>query len=720
MTYEEFLAEESVVAQKSFPEKVAYYTNILDKEVAHTKLRAAALFHYARLYYRNGDLAKCRSIMEPFLLTYQTYDYCPEILSCFNVLGAVSHDEEDFNLARYYYNIAIRFAKEHESVDRLALEYNNISISYIAEKDYDTAIHYILLAEKYLKESFTTIGEYVYMNMALAYEKRNDLQAALKALDTCIEKYHGMELVRDDILSVGVTLYYKLGDRKQYEAYKKEILDHLEEMYGSQAIDCCESLLYCCMDDEEYVLVDEILDWLDRYLLVHASELKLKLRVEEYKYQYAKKLGNTTAMLEALQRKDSVYSEVLVASEERRTKEISTQIRINEQLKKAVDSADRANRVKTQFLAHMSHDIRTPINGVMGMLDMIEGTRDPERVSECLGKIRVSTEHLLSLLNDVLDMSKLESDAVVIEHKPFRLDEICQQVDHLIHFQALDSGITIYEQRQGVSHFDLIGSSVHLKQILVNLLSNAVKFTAAGGSIYITLEELEATDKVILYRFTIRDTGCGMSEDFIKEKLFEPFRQGIAAERTKYAGTGLGMAIVKNLVNKMHGSIEVESEEGVGTTFRVILPFELNQHPDSKEESEKKIEKVDIQGKRILVVEDNDLNMEIVEYLLEEAGVNVFKADNGQLALDMFKESVQGFYDAVLMDLMMPIMDGLTATREIRKLERRDAKTVPIIAMTANAFQEDVQKSLEAGMNHHLSKPLRKELLLQTLAQYTI
>ena len=338
---------------------------------------------------------------------------------------------------------------------------------------------------------------------------------------------------------------------------------------------------------------------------------------------------------------------------------------------------------------------------------------DQEKVDECIGKIGACTKHLLSLVNDVLDMTKLETDAVVLEQEPFNLDQVCVETMEMIEFQAVEAGLHVYAEHDNVLDVNLIGSPLQLKKILVNLYGNSIKYNKPQGAIYTSLRELERSETSVSYEFKIRDTGIGMTKEFIETRLYEPFIQGENAGRSQYGGTGLGMSIVKQLVERMHGSIQVESTPGVETCFTVILPFAIDPNPPQRR---KRLENADISGKRILVVEDNELNMEIAEYILKEAGASVEKAENGKVALEQYQISEEGYYDAILMDLMMPVMDGYEAARQIRSSDRADAKTIPIVAMSANAYMEEVKKCLAAGMNEHVSKPVFKDTLLSALA----
>lgn len=393
-----------------------------------------------------------------------------------------------------------------------------------------------------------------------------------------------------------------------------------------------------------------------------------------------------------------------------------------DRLKAAYEEAETANKAKTAFLSRMSHDIRTPINGIMGMLQIIGRNReDHEKVDDCLEKIQISSEHLLALINDVLDMSKLEAGKVELDHIPFNLTDVLKVAYALNDAQISLGGITFISHPYELQHTELIGSPLHLRQILLNLFNNAMKYNRPSGTIDTYTRELSFDGQKTVIEFKIVDTGIGMSEEFVKKELFKPFTQEKTDEaRTEYKGTGLGMAIVKELVEKMGGTIQAESVLGKGSTFTVVLPFEIDkiQEQHVPFETSEQIQAEDLKGTRILLVEDNELNMEIAEFMLEDGGAVVLKAWNGKEAIEIFEKSEPGEIDLIMMDIMMPVMDGLEATRRIRKLNRADAATIPIVAMTANAFSDDIRRSREAGMNEHLSKPLEMEKIIRTAARY--
>ena len=385
------------------------------------------------------------------------------------------------------------------------------------------------------------------------------------------------------------------------------------------------------------------------------------------------------------------------------------------ELLRVAKKAEAANEAKTEFLQRMSHDIRTPINGICGMINVADHYADNmEKQTECRAKIKKTSHLLLELINEVLDMSKLESDEVVLEEIPFNLNSISEEILGVIEHMAAEQNIRIIWEKKEVTHWNLIGSPVHVKRILMNILSNAVKYNKENGYVYISCREIPSKQTAMpTLEFVCRDTGIGMTEAFQK-RIFEPFAQEHAGSRTKFAGTGLGMPITKKLVEKMGGTISFESKEGTGTTFVIRIPFQIDADMKDRNETEEKTE-TSIQGLHVLLTEDNELNMEIAEFVLQNEGAVVTKAWNGQKAVDIFRKSRPGEFDAILMDIMMPVMNGYEAAKMIRSLDREDAKVIPIIAMTANAFTEDKMRAKEAGMDEHIAKPVDGKLLVKVI-----
>ena len=385
------------------------------------------------------------------------------------------------------------------------------------------------------------------------------------------------------------------------------------------------------------------------------------------------------------------------------------------ELLRAAKKAEAANEAKTEFLQRMSHDIRTPINGICGMIDVADHyAEDMKKQTECRAKIKEASHLLLELINEVLDMSKLESDEVILEEIPFNLNSISEEILGVIEQMAAEQNIRILWEEKEVTHWNLIGSPGHVKRVLMNILSNAVKYNKENGYVYISCREIPSEQTAMTtLEFVCRDTGIGMTEAFQK-RIFEPFAQEHAGSRTKFAGTGLGMPITKKLVEKMGGTISFESKEGTGTTFVIRIPFRIDTDRKDRTETEEKTE-TSIQGLHVLLTEDNELNMEIAEFVLRNEGTVVTKAWNGQEAVDIFRKSSPGEFDVILMDIMMPVMNGYEAAKMIRSLDREDAKVIPIIAMTANAFIEDRMRAKEAGMDEHIAKPVDRKLLVKVI-----
>ena len=388
-----------------------------------------------------------------------------------------------------------------------------------------------------------------------------------------------------------------------------------------------------------------------------------------------------------------------------------------EKLMESAKKAEQANTAKTEFLQRMSHDIRTPINGIRGMIELADYYSDDlQKQEECRKKIWDASGLLLELINEVLDMGKLESGEILLEEREFNLKKLLGDIVNVVEKQSKEHQLEIVQCDYQIEHWNLIGSPIHIKRMLMNILSNAVKYNRYNGKIILDCREVSCIGNVALIEFICKDTGIGISKEF-QEHIFEPFAQEFNSARSSFGGTGLGMPIAKSLVETMGGNIEFESEKNVGTTFRLKIPFKIDDCVHIEEPTEEE-HNVSIEGVRVLVAEDNDLNMEITEFVLSSVGAVVIKASNGQEAIEIFEKSEVGEIDIILMDVMMPGVDGLAATRIIRSMSREDAKTIPIIAMTANAFSEDRLRAVEAGMNEHLAKPLESTIIIKTIAKY--
>ena len=387
------------------------------------------------------------------------------------------------------------------------------------------------------------------------------------------------------------------------------------------------------------------------------------------------------------------------------TETMVTRKKQEQSIMELLERVRRANSAKSEFLSHMSHDLRTPINGILGMLTILEKSQDdPELQRQCRKKIRVSTEHLLSLVNDVLQVSKLESGSPTDVAEPYDLHDTLEDCISILSPLAEERRISLVMDQASLQHTKIIGNPLHLRQILMNVIDNALKYNRPHGSVLIQVKETACQGQNANYLFIVEDTGIGIGEDF-KEHIFEPFTQEHQNARTHYNGVGLGMSIVKKLVDQHKGTVEIDSQIGKGSVVRITLPLRINEAWNEQPMTEEQNVSGSIAGMRVLLVEDNEINCEIVQYILQDAGAKVVTAGNGKIAVDVFASSDPGTFDCILMDLMMPVMSGYEAARMIRSLNRPDAQ-VPIIALSANAFDEDIALSKDAGMNEHLAKPV--------------
>ena len=385
--------------------------------------------------------------------------------------------------------------------------------------------------------------------------------------------------------------------------------------------------------------------------------------------------------------------------------------------RRAQKKAQAANAAKTAFLSRMSHDIRTPLNGIVGLIEVNDlNPGNVELASENRAKAKVAANHLLTIINDILEMSKIEDRAIVLENKPFNLVELFREIRILSQLRASDRGVSLSVcPAETLEYPDVYGSPTHVRRVMVNLLDNSIKYNKPGGSVSCSCSVVRVEGDTVVYRFIITDTGIGMSEDFL-EHIFEPFSQAADDARSTFQGTGMGMPIVKGLVDEMGGTIDVQSELGQGSTFAVVLPFAIDRDPAAHKREREEGSDCSIANMNIMLAEDNDLNAEIAETLLENEGATVVRVRDGKEAVDMFCRKQPGTFDAILMDIMMPRMNGYEAARAIRLSDRLDAASIPIVAMTANAFAEDVKAVQDEGMNGHLSKPVDVDLLKRTLA----
>ena len=470
----------------------------------------------------------------------------------------------------------------------------------------------------------------------------------------------------------------------------------------------------------EYFMKESCRDYMRTYLDLGTLSQRLE-NIDTIREEYQNKCGEWLESRFIVKKRDQdghAVTALYVARDI--TSEKEKEIAYIQQLKETSIEAEKANVSKTNFLRRMSHDIRTPLNGIMGMLRIAQRYReDPEKFEDCMQKISGSADYLMDLVNNVLDISKLESGNIELEHKPFDIGQVLLNTLPAVETSASQNSLVFKGGREDthIEHRYLVGSPVHLNRILMNIASNAVKYNRPGGMVRIYCNELSSDDNDATFEFICEDTGLGMSEEFQK-RAFDPFSQEGKETTTSFSGSGLGLSIVKSIVDLMGGSIELESKEDVGTKIRVVLTFPIAHDYVHEESEDADQEKVDVSGCRALLVEDNALNMEIARIMLDELGFTITEAKNGKEAVDLFAESAPYTYDFIFMDVMMPVMDGLEATREIRAMQRQDAESVPIIAMTANAFIEDQQACIEAGMNAHIRKPIDMKTVNETVRAF--
>lgn len=835
MNYEVFLKEKEQVKKLSVQEQKAFYAKLLETEQAETSVRLLAYFEYAVLFYYEGDFRRAREILEPFAVSYQSYEYIPEMIACFNLMGVASQCEGEYVISRYFYTVALKIVEEQQATHYYAYEYNNISLTYIAEQNYEEAFSCIRLAEKWLPQSDRKMGSYIYLNKSDIYNHFGQMEEAVEAFETSICEYDGFDFLPDDTLICGVNLYYKLGDKEKYTEYMGRLLDKLGDMYASEFIDACKTVFECSLKDGNYTLADRVVAKMDSYMLEHPNENKVGLMVEQLKYTYAKATGEDAAALAALERKNHYYELIVATLEEQRTISLDEYYETHRHLQEAVKNEMKANRAKTQFLANMSHDIRTPMNAIVGLTNLMEHALDnPEKLENYLTKIQLSSRHMLGLINDLLDMTKIESGETHLSVEPMKLADQLHQIQDIIKAQIQANQQHFIVATRHICHENLIADAVRLRQVLLNILSNSTKYTPEGGTIWFEIEELpQKTPDRAIYRITVTDTGIGMDQKLLSH-VFEPFVRGEESVVNKIQGTGLGMPITKSIIDLMGGTIQIDSAPKKGTRVTVTLEFTIDREEDAKMEPirllllsenpewcadleasartkpvsvscaenageacrilekqtvdvillepvfcqeavtetihqmagpstmllaleepsgdpsagqlkrkrlqgtvpwpffftdlekernhlrsggsvSKAAEASTLKGMHFLCAEDNALNTEILVETLKIAGASCEVYADGEELVAAFKTAQPETCDAILMDIQMPRMNGYEAARRIRSSQNPLGRTVPIIAMTANAFMEDVRNSFAAGMDAHISKPIEMADLERTV-----
>ena len=568
-------------------------------------------------------------------------------------------------------------------------------------------------------------GKIHYMDTKVICTEYSNERIEGIALSKCIDEEHEREIAletsvkRAEIIDALATIYATIfeGDLETHEFRIVKTTDSMKKIavgFGNNTFDKIEdAVLRRFMHPD---MIDHMREFLDLGTLSQRLETADTVLTE-----YKNPRGKWYEARFIAQRRDKnghAISVLYVARDINDEKE--RELNYREQLKTTATDAEKANVSKTNFLRRMSHDIRTPLNGIIGMLHIAERQRDNgESIDESLEKIKHSADYLLSIVNNVLDISKLESGALTLEHNPFDLIQLLQDTMPTIDTNAKENGIELSggHAEINIKHRYVVGSPVHLNRILMNVASNAIKYNRAGGYIKLCCNEIAYDGKSATYEIVCEDNGLGMSEEFQKH-AFEPFSQEGKKTTTSFSGSGPGLSIVKDVVDLMGGTVELKSKESVGTTIKITLTLMLDDNYGKKSEIKKLTGNAELSGRHALLVEDNELNMEIAKVLLEEMGLIITEAKNGFDAFNIFKKSEPHTFDYIFMDMMMPVMDGIEATKEIRALQREDSKTVPIIAMTANAFTEDRQICIEAGMNDHIGKPIDATALRNVVDKY--
>ena len=835
MNYETFLKEKERIADLPDQEQKDFYAKVLEEEQKESSVKLLAYFNYAVLFYYEGDFRRTIEILEPFIISYQSYEYIPEMIACFNLMGVAAQCEGEYILARYCFNLALRVVNEKKAVELLSREYNNLSLTYISEQDYETALDYIRKAEQHLPEADEDMGAYVFLNKSDIYNHFGKPGLALEAFTDCIKQYNGLTVLPDDTLICGVSLFYRMGNKRKYTDYIGRVLEKLGDMYASEFIDACKVIFDCSLDSGDYKLVERVIAKMDDYMQTHPHENRVGLKVEELKYTYAKKIGDIEAELEALEKKNEYYEMIVLSLENQRAVSMDEYLETNKHLQEAVLNESQANRAKTRFLANMSHDIRTPMNAIMGIANLMGHSLDNlEKMEDYLSKLQISSRHMLGLLNDLLDMNKIESGTYTLNAEPMKLADQIMQIQDIIRTQAAEQGQDFQIHTRHIHHENLIADGIRLRQVMLNVLSNSVKYTPKGGKIQFHIEELtsENLDKA-KYCFVVKDNGMGMDEELLA-RIFDPFIRGEDSVVNKIQGTGLGMSITKSIIEMMDGTIDVESKVNEGSCVTINLEFDIDKKEDSRmeplkvlmlsEESElvsdisasaqtkpisltcvsdlekakrileefhadvvllhgvfsresavqklrnnavteaifialtdqqthispkdlkknqidgvivcpffftnleKEVNRIRsssgekasesvLKGMRFLCAEDNELNAEILKASLEIVGAECTIYADGAELVKAFEFVEPGEYEAILMDIQMPNMNGYEAAKLIREGSNKLGESIPIIAMTANAFVEDVKNSFAAGMNAHISKPIDMAILEKTMRQ---
>ena len=673
-------------------------------------------------------LDKEKNILDALSIDYTSIYYCDLINDTFIPMKC-----EDYNNAstavkkiaeksgsysqciKYYFDHFVIKESAPDFLEKLDAQYLKKHLSKNKRFAYRYRVHPNKMGQQYFEVQVVRLPKKDGYKVIMGYRYIDDLVAKQEKIQTELENALAAATLNSEIVGSISKIYWLIYRIDLTEGTYEEIsaAQETHKLTGKKGYiaDIFEELCNTIVSDEYRSMMREF--W-------NISTLSERLKdVESVAVEYRTRTGSWNLARIIAKKRDcsgNVLNALYVVRKIDQEKQ--KELEYKQQLIETAEDARRANMAKTDFLRRMSHDIRTPINGIRGMIAIAEHFPDNlKKQEECREKVKEATGFLLDLVNSILDMNKLESGAIELEHKTFDLLEVLQEINNIAEMNAKLKGLKISVDHEKINHCHLIGSPLHLKQILQNIDGNAVKYNREGGSVSFSTTEIACANGVATYKFVCADTGRGMSKEFLSH-VFEPFAQEDNSARTAYMGTGLGMSIAKQLAEMMGGTIEVESEQNVGTTVTTIIPFQIDDSFEKESVSKNLISDEDVSGRKVLLVEDNELNMEIAKFILENAGMEVTCVFNGKEAVDTFASSEEYQFDLILMDIMMPGMNGLEASRTIRRMRRADARTIPIFAMTANAFSEDIAESRKAGMNEHLSKPLDEKKLMSVIKRY--
>ena len=669
-----------------------------------------------------------KSILDALSVDYTSIYYCDLMNDTFipvkcaeynNASTAVKEMAEKSgsysSCIRYYYENFVIKESAPDFLEKLGAEHLKEHLSTNERFAYRYRVHPNKLGQQYFEIQIARMPNADGFKVIMGYRYSDDLVAEQEKLQTKLENALAEATLNSEIIGTISKLYWLIYRIDLVAGTYEEIsaAQETHKLTGRKGYvaDIFEELCTRIVSDEHRTMMREFWD-----MSTLSERLKDK---DSVLVEYKTRMGSWNLARIIAKKRDlegNVLSALYVVRKIDQEKQ--KEIEYKQQLMETAEDARRANMAKTDFLRRMSHDIRTPINGIRGMINIAEHfPNDIKKQEECREKVKEASGFLLDLVNNILDMNKLESGAIVLEHKSFDLLEVLKEINDVAKMNASLRGLSVSIDHTKIRHSHLLGSPLHLKQILQNIEGNAVKYNKEGGSVALSASEIACANGTVTFKFVCRDTGRGMSKEFLAH-AFEPFAQEDTSARTAYMGTGLGLPIAKQLAEMMGGTIEVESEQNVGTTFTVIIPFEMDTAYENGDTLKSSAAEGDVSGAKVLLVEDNELNMEIAQFILENAGMKVTAAYNGKEAVDAFASSKEGYFDLILMDVLMPVMDGLEATRTIRAMKREDAKNIPIFAMTANAFTDDIEESRKAGMNEHLAKPLNVAEMMSVIKRY--